>query len=273
MRNSQLTILFLSLVFVLSSCSEFRKIQKSTDWEKKYEAAIKYYENQDYYKASVLFEELLPVLKGSQRAEMANFYYAYSHYYQENYIMSSHYFKTFFETFGRSQYATEAYYMYAYSLYKDSPRYTLDQTSTKEAVTALQTFANRYPNSDYREQATQIIDELQTKMELKAYENAKLVYKLKDNRVGAYLKASIVVFETFQNDYPDSQYNEEIRYLLLEAKHYLATKSMASLQKERYSETIEEYYSFLEAYPNSRFIKKAQSLYDDSLNQLEKIKS
>jgi outer membrane protein assembly factor BamD len=261
------------LLSFLASCTEFRKLQKSSDWEKKYEAAIKYYENEDYYRAGVLFEELLPILRGSQRAEMAHFYYAYSNFHQEQFILASHYFKSFFETFGRSQYAIEANFMYAYSLYKDSPRFTLDQTSTKDAIVALQTFVNRYPKSDYRDQATQIIDELQTKLEKKAYENAKLVYKLRDNRVGSYLKASIVVFETFQNDYPDSQYNEEIRYLVIEAKHLLASRSIESLKAERYRDTIEQYYQFVDMYPSSKFLKKAQSLYEDSLNQLEKIKS
>lgn len=270
---SRVIFFIVPLTIILSACTEFRKLQKSDDWEKKYEAAIRYYEEQEYFKAATLLEDLLPILRGSQRAELANFYYAYAHYYQEQYLLASHYFKSFFDTFGRSEFAVEAYFMYAYSLYLDSPRYSLDQSSTKEAISALQTFLNRFPKSEYREQATQIIDEMQQKLERKAYENAKLMYRMKENKVAGYLKAAITTFETFQNDYPDSKYNEEIRYLLVEARHLLAKDSLDRLKRERYRETIDAYTDFIEMYPAGPYSKKAENIYDDCINQLEKIKS
>ena len=52
---------------ILASCNKFRKIQKSDDWELKYKAAINYYEKGDYYRASVLFEQLLPIIRGTKR--------------------------------------------------------------------------------------------------------------------------------------------------------------------------------------------------------------
>ena len=161
-------IILLFIAFYSASCSKFRKIQKSNDWELKYRAAMEYYENKEYYKASTLLEELLPIIRGRPEAEKAQFYFAYSYYYQKQYLLSAHYFQTFFELYSRSEYAQEAFFMYAYSLYLDSPNYNLDQSNTIEAIQAIQTFLNKYPRSKYREQANLLIDEMQVKLEEKA---------------------------------------------------------------------------------------------------------
>jgi len=79
----------LVLLLVTASCSKFRKIQKSGDWELKYEAAMNYYQEEEYYKASVLFEEIIPIIRGSEKAEKAQFYFAYSYYHQKQYILAS----------------------------------------------------------------------------------------------------------------------------------------------------------------------------------------
>ena len=82
--GNKLLITLLSLTLLIG-CSEFRKIQKSTDWRLKYDAAVKYYERGDrgdYIKASMLFEEILPTIRGMPEAETANFYFAYAHFYQ-----------------------------------------------------------------------------------------------------------------------------------------------------------------------------------------------
>lgn len=263
----------LSIIILLSACSDFRRIQKSDDWEKKYEAAIKYYEAKEYYKSSVLLEQILPIIKGSEKSEIANFYYAYTYFYQGQYLLSSHYFKTFYETYSRSQYAEEARYMYGYSLYMDSPRYNLDQTSTYEAIVAMQGFLNRFPRSEFADDAAKVISTLQEKLEKKAYEKALLYYKLRKYQNGEYLKAAIVTFENFQQDFPDSDFVEELRFLQIEATFKLANISIRTKQKERYNEAVDLYLDFIEDYPSSEYIRKAEKIYDDSLNEIRKLNS
>ena len=51
--------IFLSVSFVFFGCSRFQRIQSSSNYERKYEAAVGYYKNKNYYKALLLFEELL----------------------------------------------------------------------------------------------------------------------------------------------------------------------------------------------------------------------
>ncbi|MBV6646123.1 MAG: outer membrane protein assembly factor BamD [Cyclobacteriaceae bacterium] len=260
------TKICISLIVAIAfgGCSKYQKIRRSADWKVKYEAAIKYYEEKDYFRSGELLEEILPIIKGTEEAELGNFYYAYSYYHQGQFILSSHYFNTFVEVYSRSQYAMEASYMHAYSLYKQSPESSLDQTSTYEALTALQSFINKYPGSDYAKEADKIIDELQVKLEKKAYNNALLYYKIRR------YKAAIVAFNNFKKDYPDSQYQEEIAYKLVQTHYDLAKVSISSKQEERFRNAIEDYQVFLEKYPNSEFLKDAETIYADSIEELSK---
>lgn len=265
MRKGLLLTSTLVLFIFLGSCSKFRKIQKSTDWKVKHDAAMNYYENKDYYRASLLFEDIMPYIKGKPENEKVQFYYAYVQFYQKQYIMSAHYFKTFYDTYRRSEYAEEAYYMHVYSLYKQSPPYNLDQTSSKEAIDAGQTFLNRFPNSEWADETAKIMDELRGKLEKKAFEIAKNYYNL-----GRY-KSALVAFDNFDKDYPDSDYREEIAYLKILASYDYAEESVTSRQAERYNESINYYQEFIEEYPESEFQKAAEAMYTSSLSKLEEL--
>ncbi len=257
-------LFYLLLVAVFSiGCSDFRKIQKNPDWKVKYEAAIKYYKNKDYHRSTLLFDEIMPFIRGTQEGELVQFYNAYANYYQKQYLMSSHYFKTFYDTYTRSEFAEEAFYMYAYSLYKQSPPYDLDQTSTIEAINAMQIFLNRYPGSKYRTDATNILAELTRKLELKAFENAKQYYTI------GHLRAAIVAFENFGKDYPGSVFNEDVYYYRILSTYNYAKQSIPSKQKQRYYDCVEVYQNFVDEYPDSKYIKEVENYYSNSLKAIE----
>jgi outer membrane protein assembly factor BamD len=247
---------------MLFSCGEFRKIEKSQDWRVKYEAAIKYYQEEEYYKASVLFEQILPIVRGMPEGEKVQFYYAYAQYYQGMYTLAAHHFKTFYETYGRSEFAQEAFYMYAYSLYADSPSYNLDQTNSREAVVAMQAFLNRYPASELADDAGKVVKEIQEKLEKKGYENAKQYFKLQN------YNAAVVAFESFRNNFPDSEYNEEILYLKFIAQYQYAMKSIYSKQLERFRTANKYYLEFLDKYPSSDLLRDAEKQYQNSLEKV-----
>jgi len=257
-------------LFLLASCSKFAKLQKSGTQQEKYSAALEYYKKGDYYKAGLLFEELIPLLKGGTEAELAEFYNAYCQFHQGIYSMSQYLFKKFYDTYARSEYAQEAFYMHAYSLYKDSPPASLDQSNTMTAISALQDFINRYPDSPFEEECSKYIMELRRKLELKAYEKAKLYYKISDFQYYS-LKSAVIAIENFQSDFPDSGYNEELAYLKVDAQYNLAKSSLPSKQKERYLDVLKFHRAFVDKYPNSRYGRDAEKLYADSQKELERI--
>ena len=57
-------LVFATLVIFASSCSQFAKVQKSTDYDYKLKMADKYYEAKKYNYAQQLYQELFPILKG-----------------------------------------------------------------------------------------------------------------------------------------------------------------------------------------------------------------
>jgi outer membrane protein assembly factor BamD len=265
MNNVVKNIVILSLLVLYAGCTEFKRIQKSDDWKLKYDAALEYYEKKDYYRAIILFDQINPYIRGSAEAELVQFYYAYAHYYQKQYLLASHYFKNFHDTYNRSEYAEESYYMYGYSLYKQSPAYNLEQSSTVEAITAIQTFLNRYPGSEYRAEAIEIQAELRSKLEKKAYENAKLYATL------GRLESALIALDNFTKDYPDSKLSEDASFLLVETSFKYAKQSILSKQKERYYDCIEHYEEFVDNYPESKYLKSLQDFYSSSINQLDKL--
>ncbi|MFY0654250.1 MAG: outer membrane protein assembly factor BamD [Cyclobacteriaceae bacterium] len=257
-----LTVLALVL---MASCSEFRKIQKSTDWKQKYDAAMAYYENEDYYKAGLLLEDIIPIIRGTKEAEKANFIHAYTYYHQRQYLLSANYFQNFAVVYSRSDYAEEASYMQAYSLYLQSPDTNLDQTSTYEAITAFQNFINSHPRGEYADKVNEIMDEMQHKLELKAFENAKQYHKLRR------YEAALIAFENFSKDFPDSRLNEEALYLSVDTQYNFAKQSIYTKQKERYSQTVEMYEELIDNYPQSEFLKRAENMYSNSLDEIKKL--
>ncbi|MFN4146167.1 MAG: outer membrane protein assembly factor BamD [Runella sp.] len=273
MRNTFLKYFILVLALSwLSSCSKFAKLQKNGTLEQKYEAALQYYKKADYYRAGLLFEEITPLLNGkdANQAELAQFYNAYCNFKQSNYNMAQFLFKNFYETFQRSDYAQEALYMHAYSLYKDSPNFNLDQTSTLTAISALQDFINTYPDSPFRQEATQLILELRDKLELKAYEKAKLYYKTSEANIANY-RSAVVAINNYQKDFPDSKYNEELSFLRVDAQFNLAKLSFVEKQKERYQDVSKYYLAFIDKYPNSKYLRQAERYYDISQKELTNI--
>ncbi|MFM9836730.1 MAG: outer membrane protein assembly factor BamD [Cyclobacteriaceae bacterium] len=260
----------LGLVFLIiftTSCSRFRRIEKSDDWKVKYQAGLKYYEKKDYYRTAILFEQILPIVRGLPEGEKVEFYLAYCQYYEKTYLLASNQFKTFFENYGRSQLAEEAYFMYAYSLYVASPAENLDQKSSIEAMGAMQTYVNQFPDSKFADRANEVIAASQKKLEKKGFEGAKQYLKLK------YYQAAVVSFENFKKSFPDSQYMEELTYLKLLAQYKLANQSIYSKQKDRFSATVDYYKELVDNYPKSEYLKEAQRYYTESLDQLNKLKT
>ncbi|HAA15778.1 MAG TPA: outer membrane protein assembly factor BamD [Cytophagales bacterium] len=267
MRKSRALLwVILSTVVALSGCTDFYKIQRSNDWKSQYEAAMAYYNEGTYNKASILFEIIRPLARGSREAEQIEFFYAYSNYYQKQYILSSHYFKTFYDNYRRSQYAEEALFMHAKSLYEQSPNANLDQTPTQEAIQALQLYLNRFPLSERRAAAVDLINELQQKLEAKAFNNAKQYYTLER------YESAVIALDNFAKDYPDSQFREEATYLRFVAQYEFAEKSVNTKQLERYSEAVKLYLDFIDRYPASGYGRRAENQYDNCLDALEDLR-
>ncbi|RZJ58814.1 MAG: outer membrane protein assembly factor BamD, partial [Hymenobacter sp.] len=245
----------------------YQKLLKSSNVNERYTAAVQYYEKGDYFRSGTLLEELIPLLKGRPEAEKAQFYFANTNFMQRNYVLSAYYFKQFTDTYPNSSYVEQAAFLRAKSLFRDSPGYELDQTNTISAVEVIQDFLNTYPTSEYRTETESMSQELQKKLENKAFQSAKLYYALR------YNQAAVTALGNFNQQYPASVFAEQADMLRLTAQYAWAKESIESKQRERYIDAVAFYQHFIDTYPQSKNLSAAQAIYDDSRAQIELLKN
>lgn len=253
----------LVLVVILSvSCSKHSRVLKGNDNELKYEMAIDLYEKGDYYRAIQLFDQLIAIYRGTDKLEKINYYYAQCYYKQEDYLLASYYFKRFAQNYPSNPQAEECMFLNAYCYYLDSPRYSLDQTNTYEAIKEMQLFVNLYPQSDSLERCNMIMDELRGKLERKAIEIGIQYYKTR------YYKAAITSLEAVLDDFPDSKNREEILYFIMKSYYYYAVNSIADKREERYQQAIEIYNDIMYLFPDTKYQRELNAIHKSALDKL-----
>jgi outer membrane protein assembly factor BamD len=251
----------------LGACTGYQKLLKSSNVNEKYDAAIKYYDKGDYFRSGTLLEELIPLLKGRPEAEKAQFYFANTNFMQRNYVLSAYYFKQFTDTYPNSPLTEQASFLHAKSLFRDSPGYELDQTNTISALEVIQDFLNTYPTSEFRTETESMSQELQKKLENKAFQSAKLYYSLR------YNQAAVTSLANFNQQYPASVFSEQADFLRLSAQYAWAKESIESKQRERYVDAVAIYQHFIDTYPQSKSLHAAQVMYDDARAEIERLKN
>jgi outer membrane protein assembly factor BamD len=264
---------FTVIALSIAGCkSQFEKIRLSNDVAKKYQEAMKLYNNKNYSKALILFEDLSQKYRGRAEAEELNYHYALTYYHLKDYTTARFQFKYFADTYPTSKYAEECRYLGAYCYYLDSPEYTLDQENTYKAIDAMQLFINLYPKSERAADASKFIANLRGKLEDKAYENARMYYDLGGYDISNY-KSAVIALRNAQIDFPDIKYAEEMDMLIVKSQYMYANASYEFRQEERFTEAIAYADEFFEAHPDSKLTKEVEKLKSDSQAGIEKAKN
>jgi outer membrane protein assembly factor BamD len=244
---NRIGIIFLFLNLVFFSCkSEYETIRTSNNPERIYKAAQRYYKAKEYDRALGLYDLIIQYYRGRQEAEELFLNYAYCHYYLNDFILASTYFKNYASTFTNSPDKQEAEYMSAYANYKLSPNHRLDQTYTLKAIEGFEQFINLYPYTERAEEATKLLDAMRSKLEIKAYEQGILYYKI------GQFQSAITSFQSFVNEFPETKKMEEVRFLMIRSAMLLAEKSIIDKQKERYEDAMNFVQIYLKKHPQSR---------------------
>ncbi|MBN2697678.1 MAG: outer membrane protein assembly factor BamD [Bacteroidales bacterium] len=247
---------------VLTGCGEYEKILKSKDFPLKYEKGVAYYEAGDYVRAATLFDQIANIYRGTTKADTVKYYQAKSYYGQGDYVMAGHYFTELASTYPNSVFLEESHFMTAYCFYEQSPRPELDQENTYKAITALQMYMVRYPDSERIPECLRLVQELSDKLVEKSYISARLYYDL------GYYKSAIIALRNSLAEYPDTKYREEVLFLILKSSYLLADNSVISKRMERFQSTVDEYYSFIGEFPESQYAREAERIYTASMRIL-----
>lgn len=257
----KITTLFSLMMLLFSSCGEYNKVLKSKDLQYKFDYAKKAYEQRKYVQAITLLQELQMHLRGTENGEDATFILAMSYFENKDYLNSGVYFKNYYQRYPRGKYAELARFYSGYGYYLDSPEPQLDQTLTLKAIEELEGFLDYFPNSDKAGIAKNAIFEMQDKLTLKQLQNAQLYYNL-GNFLGNNYESCIITAKNALKDFPYSKYREDFEMLILKAKYQEAKNSIAEKSEDRYRDVIDEYYSFINTYPESKNLSEAKSIFN-----------
>lgn len=257
----------------MSSCSEYQMLLKERNSELWYRKGLEYYNKGEYVKAANLLGGVVTAYTGTSKADTVTLYYANSLVKIEDYYTAAHYFQNYVKTFPSSDFSEDCQYMTGYCYYNLSPKVDLDQSDTETCITELQTYMNMYPNGKKIAEAEKMMKEMENKLALKAYMSAKLYFDLGDY-MGNNYNSAVIIAQNCLRKYPDTEHREELSFLILEAKFIQAERSIITKQSERYRDAIDEYYSFINEYPTSRYSKKAKQILassEEGLKEAEKI--
>lgn len=278
MGNSRLFFLPMLLVLMmLTACSEFSAVLKSDDYEYKYEAAKALYADGQYRQAAELFSMLLAPLKGTSYGEESLYMLAESNLKAKDYESAAMFFKKYYQVYPKGHYMEMARFNSGYSLYKQVADIRLDQTSTMEAIREYQDFLDYCPNTSLKEQTHAVIYELQDRLVEKEYLSAKLYYDLGTYTLnsiygGNNYEACVVTAQNALKDYPyaSAGLRENLSILILRAKYHLARQSVEAKRVERFRDAIDEYYAFENDFPESKYLKEANSIFRYSQRMVER---
>ena len=247
--------IYILIVLVgLSSCSEYQKALKSEDIAMKFKLGEELYNAEKYNKANRLFAQIVPNYRGKPQAEKLMYLYSQSFYKMRDYYVAGYQFERFASSYPKSEKLEEASFLAAKSSYMLSPIYTKDQTETNKAVEKLQEFINLFPNSEYAPEANKLVQELEYKLEKKAFEIAKQYDWISD------YEASIKSFDNFIFDFPGSSLREDALYYKLDASFKLAVNSVERKKQLRLNAAKAAANAFVKAYPASKRIEEVNDM-------------
>ena len=261
MRKNILITLLAALL--LSSCGEYNKLLKSTDYEYKYEAAKNYFAKGQYNRAATLLNELIAILKGTDKAEESLYMLGMSYYNQNDYQTAAQTFTQYYNVYPRGTFTELARFHAGKALYLDTPEPRLDQSGTYNAIQQLQMFLEYFPNSAKKDEAQNMIFALQDKLVMKEYLSAKLYYNL-GNYLGNNYESCVITAQNALKDYPYTNMREDLSILILRAKYEMAVFSVEDKREERYREAVDEYYAFKNEFPESKYMKDADRIFKEA---------
>lgn len=249
------------LLFVLSTammggCGSYSKVLKTGDREQMYQAALRYYDDQKYYKVISLADEILPRYYGSEREDSIAYLAASSNYKLGNFHTSSVLCDNFRRRFPRSVFTEDIEYMYAKGYYYTAPAPYRDATNTRMAISTISEYLTRYPQSIKKDELEDNITELRGRLYDKEFLNAKVYFNV------GYYKSASVALRNALDKYPETPHREELMYLITKSDYMLAHNSVEHLKRDRYMDMMDAYYNFASEYPESKHMKELDKMME-----------
>lgn len=212
------------------------------------------YEAKKFDKALRLFEMITSAYKGKPQMERIQFMVSQSYFNTKDYANAAYYFEKFASNYPKSSKREEAIFYGAKSHYLASPKYSVDQTETKEALVAFQKYINAYPDSKNLPEANRMVKLAQYKLETKAFEIAKQYFEI------GYYTSAVVAFDNMTAEYLGTVYREEAFFYKFKSAYELSMRSSFTKKYKRLIAAEKAYVKLERNYPESKYLKESQDL-------------
>lgn len=257
-------LLFFAFFLYLTSCSEYQRVLKQEDIAAKYKMGTELFDLEKYDKANRLFIQIVPKYRGKPQAQKLMYMHSKCYFETKDYYTANYRMEQFVEAYPKSDRIDEMAFLAAKSYYHLSPIYSKDQTETYDALEKLQDFINRYPDSEYFQEANQLVQELDLKLEKKAYEIA-----LQYHRTGPFHRdynSAITAFDNFLDNFPGSVFREDALYYKFDSAYQLAVNSVAWKQEERTQKALKFYNNLMRYFPQTKYLTQSNEMHEELQN-------
>ncbi|HMS63644.1 MAG TPA: outer membrane protein assembly factor BamD [Ignavibacteria bacterium] len=238
-----LILVFLSSGFYSCGSSSGSKITTDNP-ESAYLIAKSHYDKKDYLDAIDDFNLVKLKFSGSNIIDKAVYYLGMSYYKREEYILAVYEFESLIKSYPTSPFAEDSKYYVGMCYYKLSPKYNLDQTYTRYAISEFQSFLDLYPKSKYKTETEIKINDLKDKLAYKLFMSAELYFNVEQYR------SAVVYYNALLDEYFDSQYADDALYGLIQSL----------IIKKRYEEAKTDIERFEKYFGSSPLLPKVKSL-------------
>lgn len=264
MNFRTLTLCLLTAALGMSSCkSQYELLLASNDIDAKYEEAFRLYDLKKYKKAASMFESLSMLTQGMAQDDTVRYYWALSNYKYKDYTTAEANFGSFVDMYAASPFTSDARFLKLDCMFRSTYRYELDQNPTRMCIMSISEYLIEFPATDKVEPCQKMLKELNDRLDTKAFEAARLYYKMED-----YIAAR-TAFKNILKDNADNIYREQILYYIAKSEYKYAQHSVASKQKERYMEFVDAYLNFVGEVPESAYRKEMDQLYAKAQQVIE----
>jgi len=237
-----------SLLF--AGCSATKEVEQLSV-EKRYAAAKSLFDGGDYLQAYEEFRIVTLQYQGNTLANDAQYLMGECRFNREEYILAAYEYDVLVRTMPTSPYVAKARYAKALCYFKLSPSYNLDQNYTKQAIDEFQSFIEYHPTDSLVIDAEKKIDELNSKLAQKEYENGVTYTHME------YYKSAVASFDHVLEKYHDTPYAEQAQL----------RKAEAQLMRNHVHEAKTEIGKFFAKYPNSEWKNDAERVRKEILSR------
>ena len=243
----------LLIISILSSCGGSDVTYNLTP-EEYFERGKMKFDEGSYLEAINDFEVVKIQFMGSGVADDAQYYLAECHFQRGEYLLAAEEYKALKRNMSVSSFIPIAQYKIGLSYYQLSPKSSLDQRFTLQAINEFQTFIEYNPTHELVPDAEAKIKELNSRLAQKLYDTAVLYMKME------YYKAAIRYFSLVIEKYHDTPFAEPA----------LLKKVQALVARKKFDDAKPEIIRFLEKYTHSQFKNEAESLRKEIEKNLQK---